>query len=146
MGTATSTAVLSGRRSTTQRRLLLDLIQQSDRHLDAHELYRLAREHEPTISLSTVYRNLKVFKELGLVEERHFTEEHHHYEAKPSVEHHHLLCLGCGQVFDFVSPLAKRMREQVGKRKGFIVTKTEVRMEGYCCRCAASNRERRLDE
>jgi len=63
---------LKGQRVTSQRRLLLDLIRQSEGHLDADELYRLAKEREPRISLSTVYRTLRLFKELGLVEERHF--------------------------------------------------------------------------
>jgi Fur family ferric uptake transcriptional regulator len=135
MRVPTKTMRISGRRNTSQRKLLLDLIQQADGHMDAYELYELARQHEPAISLSTVYRNLKLFKELGLVEERHFAEEHHHYEAKPSVEHHHLVCLGCGQVQEFVSPLAKRMVKEVGRDNGFEISKTEIRMEGYCPRC-----------
>jgi Fur family ferric uptake transcriptional regulator len=135
MTVSTRTMRISGRRNTSQRKLLLDLIQQADRHMDARELYELARQHEPAINLSTVYRNLKVFKELGLVEERHLAEEHHHYEAKPAVEHHHLVCLGCGQVREFVSPLAKRMMKEVGRKNGFEISKTEIRMEGYCPQC-----------
>ena len=75
---------LDGKRVTGQRRLLLNLIQEAEGHLDADELYRQAKEREPKISLATVYRTLRLFKDLGLIEERHFVEEHHHYEAKAS--------------------------------------------------------------
>lgn len=126
---------LKGQRVTSQRRLLLDLIRQSEGHLDADELYRLAKEREPRISLSTVYRTLRLFKELGLVEERHFSEEHHHYEAKGQTEHHHLVCLGCGTVIEFEHPLTHRMMGTVSKRSGFEILGAEVYMEGYCERC-----------
>jgi Fur family ferric uptake transcriptional regulator len=127
--------VLKGQRNTSQRRLLLDLLRQSQGHLDAEELYRLAKEREPRISLSTVYRNLSLFKELGLVEERHFTEEHHHYEVKRKKEHHHLVCLSCGRVAEFESHFARQMKEDISQRTGFEILGGEIYLEGYCERC-----------
>jgi Fe2+ or Zn2+ uptake regulation protein len=124
-----------GKRTTSQRKLLLELILKAGGHLDADELHRRAREHEPAISLSTVYRNLKLFKKLNLVEERHFAEEHHHYEAKATSKHHHLICMGCGEVIEFESPLAEQMKKQIEMKNKFIITDTEVRMKGYCARC-----------
>lgn len=126
---------LKGQRVTSQRKLLLDLLRHSEGHLDADELYRLAKEREPRISLSTVYRTLSLFKELGLVEERHFAEEHHHYEVKGETEHHHLVCLGCGTVVEFESPLTKRMKKEVSRQTGFEILGGEVYLEGYCQRC-----------
>jgi Fe2+ or Zn2+ uptake regulation protein len=126
---------LKGQRTTNQRRLLLDLLRHSEGHLDADELYRLAKEREPRLSLSTVYRTLRLFKELGLIEERRFAEEHHHYEAKEKTEHHHLVCLGCGKVVEFEYPLTDRMKEDVGRQSGFEILGAEVYMEGYCQRC-----------
>ncbi len=138
MGKIAGLHSLAGKRTTTQRKLLLDLIEQAGGHLDADELYRRAREREPAISLSTVYRNLKLFKELDLIDERHFAEEHHHFEAKAIGEHHHLVCLGCGEVIEFESPLMKRMKRQLSRQKGFVVTDAEVRVMGYCARCQES--------
>jgi Fe2+ or Zn2+ uptake regulation protein len=126
---------LKVQRNTSQRRLLLDLLNQSEGHLDADELFRLAKEREPRISLSTVYRNLSLFKELGLIEERHFADEHHHYEVKGKREHYHLVCLNCGKVVEFQSPLAKRMKEAISKRTGFEILDGDIRLEGYCERC-----------
>ncbi len=126
---------LKGQRVTSQRRLLLDLLRHSEGHLDADELYRLAKEKEPRLSLSTVYRSLHLFKELGLVEERRFTDEHHHYEAKGKTEHHHLICLGCGKVIEFEHHLTAKMKDDVSRQSGFEIIDTEVYMEGYCESC-----------
>ena len=85
---------MAGTRVTNQRALILGILQKQG-HLDADEIYRQARRKQPRLSLSTVYRNLRTLKGLGLVEELHFDDSHHHYEARPSAEHHHLVCLGC---------------------------------------------------
>ena len=123
----------SGMRATSQRALILEIVRRG--HLDADEIYRQAREKQPRLSLSTVYRTLRVFKELGLVEELHLDEAHHHYEAKPSSEHQHLVCLGCGKVVEFECPLSLKMREDIGREKGFEITGVEIRMTGYCSKC-----------
>jgi len=126
---------LAGLRVTNQRALLLEIIRQGEGHLDAFELYRRAREKQPRLSLSTVYRALQKFKKLGLVEEVHFDENHHHYEVKPSAEHHHLVCLGCGRVIEFHYPLARQVKRNVPEAKDFDIIGAELRMTGYCSRC-----------
>ena len=125
----------AGMRVTSQRALLLALIRQGEGHLDADELYRRAREKQPRLSLSTVYRTLQMFKRLGLVEERHFDESHHRYEVKSLAEHHHLVCLGCGRVVEFRYPLARYVKRNVAEAKDFEIVGTEIRMTGYCSRC-----------
>jgi Fur family ferric uptake transcriptional regulator len=132
---------LKVQRNTSQRRLLLDLLNQSEGHLDADELFRLAKEREPRISLSTVYRNLSLFKELGLIQERHLADEHHHYEVKGKREHYHLVCLNCGKVVEFQSPLAKRMKEDISKRTGFEILDGDIRLNGYCERCCRERKD-----
>ena len=123
------------RRTTQQRRLLLDLIYRAQGHLDADEIYRQAKEKEARISLATIYRNLKLFKELGLVEERRLGEEHHRYEVKSSTEHHHLVCLGCGQIVEFESPIIGQVATKVQHENNFDITSNELKLEGYCRRC-----------
>ena len=128
----------TGARVTNQRALILDIIRQGRGHLDADEVYHQARKKQPQLSLSTVYRSLQLFKNLGLVEEVHFDETHHHYEIKSSAEHHHLICLGCGKVLEFECELSPRMKEEVAHDKGFEVTGVEVHMSGYCSQCQQS--------
>ncbi|MCK5433930.1 MAG: transcriptional repressor [Dehalococcoidales bacterium] len=120
---------------TNQRALILEIIHHGEGHLDADEVYRRARDKQPRLSLSTVYRTLRRFKELGLIEEVHFDEAHHHYEVKPLAEHHHLLCLGCGRIIEFHYPLSRYVKRNVPEARGFRVVETEIRMTGYCPGC-----------
>ncbi|MBA7629504.1 Peroxide-responsive repressor PerR [subsurface metagenome] len=122
-------------RATNQRELILEIIRHGQGHLDADEIYRRARQKQPHLNLSTVYRNLQKFKKLGLVEELHFDESHHHYEVKPSAEHHHLVCLGCGRVIEFGLPLRRYLKRNVSEAKDFDIIDTEIRITGYCSRC-----------
>lgn len=125
----------SSQRVTAQRTMLLELLRQSGGHVDADELYRRARKKNSRISLSTVYRNLQLFKKLGLVEEHHFDEEHHHYEVRSGTEHQHLLCISCGKVVEFACPVSWKLREDIGKQYDFDITGVEVRMTGLCSSC-----------
>ena len=126
---------IPGLRITNQRALILEVIRRGRGHLDADEVYRRAREKQPRLSLSTVYRTLQTLKKLGLVEEVHFDEAHHHYEIKPSAEHHHLVCLGCGQVVEFQYPLGRLIKRNIIEIKDFEIIDTELRMAGYCAKC-----------
>ncbi len=125
----------AGMRFTNQRALIMDIIRQGRGHLDADEIYRRARAKKPRLSLSTVYRNLQMLKKMGLVEEVHFNETHHHYEVKPSVEHHHLVCLNCGRVIEFSHPLSRYIKRNVPEAKDFDINEVEVRVTGLCAKC-----------
>jgi len=127
-------------RATSQRALILEISQQETRHLDVDELYLRARERQPRLSLSTVYRSLQTFKKLGLVDETHFDENHHHYEVKQPPEHHHLICLGCGRVIEFRYQLARYVKRNIAEAKDFEIVDTEIRMTGYCPACRQAKR------
>ena len=128
-----------GRRQTSQRALLYDLIRKTGGHIDADELYRKARKKQPRISLSTVYRNLQLFKGLGLIEEHDFSEPHRHFEVKPRSEHQHLLCERCGKIVEFTDPLIDQMKRQVAAEKGFIVSSADVHLVGLCSGCQSED-------
>jgi len=127
--------VESGERSTLQRKVLLQLLSQTGSHMTADELYWKARERHSRLSLSTVYRNLELFKRLGLVEEHRLEGGRSHYEAKAEARHHHLVCLACGEVEEFQCPLSEEVASKVGREKGFKVVDSEARLAGYCRHC-----------
>ena len=126
---------IAGKRVTSQRILLLDLIRKSEGHIDAEALHRRARERHPRLSLSTVYRTLQLFKSLGLVDEHHFSETRHHYEVKDHNEHHHLVCLSCGAIIEFQCPLTGQIKKDIGQKNDFQIIETEMRMIGLCSEC-----------
>ena len=92
-------------------------------------------EKDPHISLATVYRNLRLFKELGLVDERRLDEVHCYYEIKGSTEHYHMVCTACGRVMEFESPLISDLIAEVQRNSDFDVIRAVLYLEGYCPKC-----------
>ena len=125
----------TGRRLTSQRRLILEVLEESDAHLDADEIYRLAKMREPDISLATVYRTLAVLRDMGLVEEHRLGEEHSHYEAVHGQPHYHFICLGCERVIEFEAPFVDQIVARVSEEKNVQVTGVHLRLSGYCEDC-----------
>ena len=130
-----NTGQIVGHAVTAQRRLLLDTIRRAERYIDAKEIYRRASRRDEFISLATVYRNLRLFKELGLVDEIRLGESGCYYEIKKSVAHQHLVCKCCGKVVEFNSPMTDKLLGEVQQSYCFNVTKAELYLEGYCRDC-----------
>ena len=126
---------IHGRPWTSQRRLLLELLRDAEGHIDAKELYRRASARDKSISPATVYRSLNLFKQLGLVDERRLGNIRCYYQITQSPEHQHLVCQGCGKIIEFQNPLIGKLIKAVRHEHGFIVTKAELYLEGYCPGC-----------
>ena len=129
-----------GVRLTRQRRLLLDLIDQSGKHLDAESLYRLAKEKDSRLNRVTVYRTLKLLKEGGLVDEldlMHYGGDQHYYETRLKQEHAHIICLRCGKVEEFFGEPLQKLRRQIEAHFGFQILLARTEIGGYCPHCQA---------
>ena len=126
---------MEGHPVTAQRRLLLKLLSEAGGHVDARELYHRAADEDPSLSLATVYRNLRLFRELGMVVERRLSRVRCCYELKRSSEHQHLVCRGCGKVIEFDSPLVHRLIDEVKGKYSFRLVRAELCLEGYCEDC-----------
>jgi Fe2+ or Zn2+ uptake regulation protein len=125
----------AGRRLTSQRWLILKVLEESDEHLDAEALYDRARGRDSDISLGTVYRTLAVLKEMGLVEEHRLGEEHGHFEVVRDTPHYHFICLDCGKVIEFDTPLMAQIEQDLSEQENVQVTDAHLRLGGYCARC-----------
>jgi Fe2+ or Zn2+ uptake regulation protein len=75
---------------------------------------------------------------MGLIEELHFDDAHHHYEIKPSKEHHHLVCQGCGRIIEFSYPMSRVITKQVREARDFEIENIELKITGYCPACRRS--------
>jgi Fe2+ or Zn2+ uptake regulation protein len=125
----------AGRRLTSQRRLILQVLEDSDGHLDADALYDQVKARDPDVSLATVYRTLAVLREIGLVEEHRLGQDHGHYEAVRQEPHYHFACLRCGKVIEFDTPLVAQVERDLCEREGVRVTNTHLLMSGHCAQC-----------
>jgi Fur family ferric uptake transcriptional regulator len=129
-----------GVRLTRQRRILLDLIDKSGRHLDAESLFTMAKEQDPKLNRVTVYRTLKLLKEGGLVDEldlMHYGGDQHYYETRLKQEHAHVICLRCGKVEEFFGEPLQKLRRQVESHFGFQILLARTEIGGYCSHCQA---------
>jgi Fur family ferric uptake transcriptional regulator len=129
---------LQGVRLTRQRKILLDVIDQSGQHLDAERLFQLARQRDPKINRVTVYRTLKLLKAGGLVDEldlMHHSGDQHYYETRLKQEHAHVICLRCGKIEEFFGDLLQQMREQIESHFGFKIVLARTEVGGYCSHC-----------
>lgn len=127
-----------GVRLTRQRKILLDLIDESGMHLDAESLYAMAHEKDPKLNRVTVYRTLKLLKEGGLVDEldlMHHSGDQHYYETRLKQEHAHIICLRCGKVEEFFGEPLQKLRRQVESHFGFQILIARTEIGGYCSHC-----------
>jgi Fe2+ or Zn2+ uptake regulation protein len=124
-------------RLTRQRRLVWQVLNDAQEHLDAETIYRRANDRNPHISLATVYRSLGYLKDAGLIHELSLGENHNHYEITPSAPHEHFTCLGCGKVIELQTPQLHELASQVCWQQGLCIVQFDLHLSGYCKECAA---------
>ncbi len=125
-------------RMTAQRRLLVSIIQDSPRHLDAATLLQIARKKDPEIDRATVYRTLALLKNRGLIDEldlMHIEGEKHYYEAKTNRDHCHMACFRCGAIMEYTSSSLDKLKEEMVKQSGFQIRVVRLEVGGFCKRC-----------
>ena len=130
----------SGRRLTPQRRLILSILDSTDDHLDADEVFARARQRDSRLNLATVYRTLGVLKEMDLVEQRYFARDHkrEYYETVSKGEHYHFTCLGCREIIEVETPRIRQAQEEITALSGVQFSHACVCFEGYCADCASA--------
>ena len=129
-----------GVRLTRQRQILLELIDKAGSHLDAEQLYDLARQRDPKINRVTVYRTLKLLKQGQLVDEldlMHYEGDQHYYETRMKQEHAHVVCLRCGKVEEYYGEPLTRLKKQIETHFGFQILVARTEIGGYCANCQA---------
>jgi Fur family ferric uptake transcriptional regulator len=128
-----------GVRITSQRRLLVGIIQDSPRHLDAAKLLQLAQKHDAEIDRATVYRTLALLKGHGLIDEldlMHIEGEKHFYEAKTNRDHCHMACFRCGAIMEFVSSSFEKLKSEMAAKSGFKIRVVRLEVGGVCKQCS----------
>ena len=127
-----------GVRMTSQRRLLVGIIQDSPRHLDAAKLLELAQKRDAEIDRATVYRTLALLKGHGLIDEldlMHIEGEKHYYEAKTNRDHCHMACFRCGAIMEYASSSFEKLKQEMVKQSGFQIRVVRLEVGGICKQC-----------
>lgn len=111
--------VAKGMRMTEQRRIIARVLAQSADHPDVEELYRRCALVDHHISISTVYRTVKLFEDAGIIERHDFREGRARYEQTRDTHHDHLVNLRTGEVIEFQSEEIEQLQREVARRLGY---------------------------
>lgn len=144
-GLGSETLRRRGFRLTGPRRLILEVIQGTDVHPTADWVYRQVHRRLPRVSLGTVYRNLRLLVEEGLVGELSGTVGRPagvaRFDGNTSV-HHHFTCSECGRIQDLVEPVDRSLDRQMAARTGLEISHHRIEFYGRCPACQARARRR----
>ncbi len=130
-----------GIRLTRQRRVLLQVMEGAQRHLDVDELWQRAQRIDPRVHRVTIYRTIDLLKRHGLIDELdllHIRGDRHYYESHGPRDHIHVACLRCGKVREFESQLYDRLKREIERGCGIKIEVSRTEVGGYCDDCQSS--------
>lgn len=108
-----------GMRMTEQRRVIARVVAEADDHPDVEELYRRASAVDSRISISTVYRTVKLFEDAGIIARLDFRDGRSRYEPAPDEHHDHLIDLRTGKIVEFRDEEIEALQAAIAKRLGY---------------------------
>ncbi|MCJ8143520.1 Fur family transcriptional regulator [Ancylobacter gelatini] len=111
--------VTLGLRMTDQRRVIARVIADAQDHPDVEELHRRAAAVDDRISISTVYRTVKLFEDAGIIERHDFRDGRSRYEPVPDEHHDHLIDIRSGHVVEFRSEEIEHLQEEIARKLGY---------------------------
>jgi Fur family ferric uptake transcriptional regulator len=131
-----------GLKSTRQRDEIASWFFAVHGHLSADAIYREVKEVSPGIGFSTVYRTMRLLREAGLVQERHFGDGEALYE-NVSDHHDHCICNICGKIVEFENDQIEKLQEAVAQKFGFRLSSHKMELYGTCASCQAKRAAKR---
>lgn len=133
-----------GIRLTRQRRVILQVMDNAEQHLDVDQILDRAQKIDHDVHLVTVYRTIDLLKREGLIDELdllHLRGDRHYYETHGPRDHIHVACLRCGKVREFESRLYEQLKEQIARDCEIQVTVSRTEVGGICNDCLSSSRK-----
>lgn len=125
-----------GWRLTPQRETILHVFQNLPRgnHLSAEELYNLLQQRDEHISLSTIYRTVKLMARMGILRELELAEGHKHYELNHPYphHHHHIVCVQCNQTIEFKNDTILKQGLKQAEKSGLQLIDCQLTIHTIC--------------
>lgn len=125
---------------TTQRKIILDIfVANQGKHLSAEDVHMMLREQKSDIGLATVYRTLELLSQIEILQKLDFGDGRSRFELdlhnSSQHHHHHLICLACGDVFEFADDLLEELEQKIYDKSHFKVIDHQAKFYGYCQEC-----------
>ncbi len=115
---------------TEQRRVIARVLDAASDHPDVEELYRRSSEIDPHISISTVYRTVRLFEDAGVITRLEFRDGRARYETIPDEHHDHLIDLRTGKVIEFRNEEIEVLQERIAAELGFKLVDHRLELYG----------------
>ncbi|HPN72427.1 MAG TPA: transcriptional repressor [Candidatus Omnitrophota bacterium] len=133
-----------GYRLTVPRKLIMDILGKTTKHLSAEDIFMEVHKLNPQIGLTTVYRTLDILAQMGMVSKFDFGDGRARYELKTSGEkshHHHLVCTECKKVINYNDFMDEELEcmgkteKALSRKYNFDIKSHVVQFYGLCEKC-----------
>lgn len=121
-------------RMTHQREVILDELNRNKSHPTADELYERIKKKLPRVSLATVYRNLEILSEAGLIKKLEISGRQKRFDWDPG-DHDHVFCTKCQRIDNIITPSAPALDVEPEQGKGYQITGCRIEFFGLCPSC-----------
>jgi len=119
-----------GVKLTDQRKIIAQIMSDSQDHPDVDELYRRASKIDSKISIATVYRTVKLFEEAGIVAKHDFRGGKARYEELNEGHHDHLIDIKTGKIIEFVDEEIEKLQKKVADKYGYKLVDHKLELYG----------------
>ena len=130
MNTIEEKCKIKGVRLTDQRKIIAQVLSNSNDHPDVDELHKRTSEIDKKISIATVYRTVKLFQEAGILEKHDFKGGKARYEQSLDEHHDHLIDINSGKIIEFVDEDIEKLQNEVAKKLGYKLVDHKLELYG----------------
>jgi Fur family ferric uptake transcriptional regulator len=122
--------LVKGVKLTDQRKIIARVMSQSNDHPDVDELYNRVSKIDSRISISTIYRTVKLFEESGILAKHEFKGGKARYEELNESHHDHLIDIKSGEIIEFVDEDIERLQKKVADKYGYELVDHKLELYG----------------
>jgi len=125
-----SKCIKKGVRLTDQRKLVAQVLSESQNHPDVNELHKQVSKLDPKISIATVYRTVKLFEESGILAKHDFKGNKARYVQTSGEHHDHLIDINTGKITEFINEDIEKLQKKVAEKLGYKLVDHRLELYG----------------
>ena len=117
-----------------QRNLIISTLLELKNHPTAEQIFTIAKQKDPNLSLATVYRNLNQLAENGVIQKFDNLDTQAHFDHTLK-KHYHFICSECSAIIDIDDNIISNLEQQISQKNGFTIENTNISFRGICSKC-----------